>query len=195
MRNRSNPNAVVTQLPEGGVETHFTNGALTASVESLGVFAMGRTLPGVATIQTRVAATLVKLAFRLGLPDPGDALLETTQRDTGAPRVTPVCDCLEGNTFWIISQRGRDTEWMRNIEANPRVRIKTQTGSRGKWRAGTAHVLDDDDPQARLRILRAGNFWRRLCLSASQLSTTDPLSVRIDLDRPSPRKRAPSRRG
>ena len=143
---------------------------------------MARTLPGVVTIQTRVAAPLVKLAFRLGLPDPGDALLETTRRDTGTPRITPVCDCLEGNTFWIVSQRGRDAEWMRNIAANPRVRIKTQTGSRGRWRAGTAYVLDDDDTRERLRSLGAGNFWRRLCLSASQLSTTDPLTVRIDLD-------------
>ena len=105
---------------------------------------MARMLPGVVTIQTRVAAPLVKLAFRFGLPDPGDALLETTERDTGRPRVTPVCDCLEGNTFWIISQRGRDSEWM--------------------------------------RTLSAGHFWRRLCLSASQLSTSDPLTVRIDLD-------------
>ena len=143
---------------------------------------MARTLPGVVTIQNRVAVPLVKLAFRFGLPDPGDALLETTERDTGGPRVTPVCDCLEGNTFWIISQRGRDSEWMRNIEANPRVRIKTQTGSRGRWRAGTAHVLDDDDAQERVRTLSAGHFWRRLCLQASQLSTSDPLTVRIDLD-------------
>ena len=156
---------------------------------------MVRNLPGVATIQTRVAAPLVKLAFRLGLPDPGDALLETMQRDTGAAHVTPVCDCLEGNTFWIVSQRGRNAEWMRNIEANPRVRIKTQTGSRGRWRAGTAHVLDDDDAQERLRTLSAGNFWRRLCLRASELSTTDPLTVRIDLDTRggSAQKRARSR--
>ena len=124
----------------------------------------------------------MKLEFRLGLPDPGDALLETTQRDTGTPRVTPVCDCLEGDTFWIVSQQGRDTEWMRNIEANPRVRIKTQTGSRGKWRAGTAHVLDDDDAQERLRRLSAGNLWRRLCLWTSELPTTEPLTVCIDLD-------------
>ena len=143
---------------------------------------MARNLPGAATFQTRVAVPLVKLAFRLGLPDPGDALLETTQRDTGTPRVTPVCDCLEDNTFWIISQRGRDTEWMRDIDANPRVRIKTQTGSRGRWRAGTAHVLDEDDAADRLRTLSAGNFWRRLCLWTSQLSTTDALTVRIDLD-------------
>ena len=62
------------------------------------------------------------------------------------------------------------------------MRIKTQTGSRGRWRAGTAHLLDDADAQERLRGLSAGNFWRRLRLWTSQLSTTDPLTVRIDLD-------------
>lgn len=40
-----------------------------------------------------------RLAFRRRTPPPGDALLETIGRRTGQPRVTPVCDRLEGNTF------------------------------------------------------------------------------------------------
>jgi F420H(2)-dependent quinone reductase len=59
-------------------------------------------------LQTSVVDPLVRLAFRLGLPDPGDALLETTARRTGRPRLTPVCEGLEGDTFWLISERGRD---------------------------------------------------------------------------------------
>jgi F420H(2)-dependent quinone reductase len=55
----------------------------------------------------RVANPLVKLAWGLGVPPPGDALLETTGRRAGQPRRTPVCDGLEGQTFWLISQRGR----------------------------------------------------------------------------------------
>lgn len=145
--------------------------------------------------QSSVAGPLVKLAFRFGLPDPGDALLETTARDTGEARITPVCDCLEGNTFWVISQRGRDTQWMRDIELDPRVRVKTHPGAAGRWRVGTAHILDDDDPVERRRLLNNGNVARQLCLAVSSAATTEPLTVRIDLDgaRRAPRRSAPGK--
>src|SRR5262249_818241 len=64
---------------------------------------------------------LEKLAFQLGILPPGDALLETVGRHSGKPRVTPVCYCLTGDTFWIIAQHGRDSNFVHNIEANPRV--------------------------------------------------------------------------
>jgi hypothetical protein len=70
---------------------------------------------------------------------------------------------------------------VRNIEANPRVRVKGSL-SRTGWRAGTAHILEDDDPEVRVRILKRGNRWRRLCLQASTSIGTSPLTVRIDLD-------------
>ncbi|MFL5854563.1 MAG: nitroreductase/quinone reductase family protein [Solirubrobacteraceae bacterium] len=124
---------------------------------------------------------LDRLAFALRLPPPGDALLETTGRRTGRRRVTPVCDCLEGDTFWVVAQRGRDAEYVSNIEADPRVRVKGSL-SRGGWRSGTAHILDEDDAEERLRILGRGNRWRRLCLQASSSIGTSPLTVRIDLD-------------
>jgi hypothetical protein len=92
-----------------------------------------------------------------------------------------VCDCLEDDTFWIVAQRGRDADYVRNIEANPRVRVKGSL-SESDWRAGRAHVLDDDDPQERVRILGRGNRWRRLCLEASAAMSTTALTVRIDLD-------------
>jgi deazaflavin-dependent oxidoreductase (nitroreductase family) len=124
---------------------------------------------------------LDKLAFALRISPPGDALLETLGRRTGRPRVTPVCDCLEGETFWIIAQGGRASDYVQNIEAHPRVRVKGSL-SRGGWRAGTAQVLDDDDPAERVRVLSRGNRWRRLCLQASGSFDTAPLTVRVDLD-------------
>lgn len=132
-------------------------------------------------LQKSVLNPLDKLAFVLRTPPPGDALLETTGRRTGQPRVTPVCDCLEGNTFWIVAQRGRSADYVRNIEANPRVRVKGSLSGSG-WRAGTARILDDDDPAERVRVLGRGNRWRRLCLQASASIATSPLTVRIDLD-------------
>ena len=141
---------------------------------------MGRATT-IARLQKSVINPLDKLAFALRIPPPGDALLETTGRRTERPRVTPVCDCLEGDIFWIIAQPGRSADYVRNIEANPRVRVKSGL-SRTGWRAGTAHILEDDDPEERARVLSRGNRWRRLCLQASTSIGTSPLTVRIDLD-------------
>ena len=91
-----------------------------------------------------------------------------------------MCDGLEGETFWLVAQHGRRADYVRNIEADPRVRVRT--GSRSPWRAGAGHILDDDDQRERLRMLSRDNPWRRLCLSASRAMATSPLTVRIDLD-------------
>ncbi len=133
-------------------------------------------------LQTRVVNPIVKLAWGLGIPIPGDALLETTGRRTGRPRRTPVCDGLDGEIFWLVAQRGRRADWMRNIEANPRVRVKV-SGLRTDWRTGTAHILDDDDPRERLQILGRANLARRFCVRTSKAMSTSPLTVRIDLDK------------
>jgi hypothetical protein len=76
-------------------------------------------------------------------------------------------------------QRGAD--FVRNIEADPRVRVKGSL-SRTGWRTGTAQILDGDDPEERLRILGQGNRWRKLCLTASGSIATNPVTVRVDLD-------------
>jgi len=47
-------------------------------------------------LQTRVINPIVMLAHNLGIPPPGDALLETTGRRSGRPVRTPVCDGLDG---------------------------------------------------------------------------------------------------
>ncbi len=139
------------------------------------------------TLQQSVLNPVVRLAWDLGVPLPGDALLETTGRRTGLPRRTPVCDGLEGDgpegeTFWLIAQRGHDADWVRNIEANPRVRVKV-SGAHAGWRAGTAHILDDDDPRERYRILSQANVPRRLCMATSKALNTNPVTIRVDMDR------------
>lgn len=132
--------------------------------------------------QQHLLNPVVRLAWDLKLPIPGDALLETTGRGTGKPRHTPVCDGLDGDTFWLISQRGRDADWVRNLAANPRVRVKVRGGPGATWRTGTAHIVDSDDPHERQRILAQGDLARRLCISTSKAMDTSPVTVRIDLD-------------
>ena len=91
--------------------------------------------------------------------------------------MTPVCDGLVGETFWIVAQRGRDSGYVKHIEANPCVRDKVN----GEWRAGRAHILDDDDPRECQRTLGRGNLSGRLCLRTSNAMSTSLLSVRIVL--------------
>jgi deazaflavin-dependent oxidoreductase (nitroreductase family) len=132
-------------------------------------------------LQKSVINPLDKLAFAVRTPPPGDALLETIGRRTGKPRVTPVCDCLEGDTFWIVAQRGHAADYVRNIEADARVRVKGSI-SDSDWRAGTARILEDDDPKERIRALGRGNRWRRRCLQTSASASTRLLTIRVDLD-------------
>jgi deazaflavin-dependent oxidoreductase (nitroreductase family) len=74
-------------------------------------------------LQKWVVNPIVMLAHNLGIPPPGDALLESTGRRSGLPRRTPVCDGLDGERFWLVAQRGRQADWVKNIQANPRVRV------------------------------------------------------------------------
>lgn len=103
---------------------------------------------------------------------PGWALLETMGRRSGRPHRVPVGDGLRDDTFWIVAEHGRGADWVRNVEVDPRVRIRV----RGAWRTGTARVLKGDDPKARLRRLGGLNPW------IVRLAGTEPLTVRVDLD-------------
>jgi deazaflavin-dependent oxidoreductase (nitroreductase family) len=132
-------------------------------------------------LQQSVINPVVRLAWRLGIPIPGDALLETIGRRTGLPRRTPVCDGRQGQAFWLIAQRGRDADWVLNIEADPRVRVRV-SGRHTAWRTGTARIVPGDDPQERRRNLGRDDLARRLCLCTSAAVDTRPLTVRIDLD-------------
>jgi deazaflavin-dependent oxidoreductase (nitroreductase family) len=113
----------------------------------------------------------VKLAAAWGLA-PGLALLETTGRRTGKPRRTVVGVHIEGNTAWLVSEQGRRSAYVQNILAQPKVRLRLSR----RWREGTAAVVDDDDPDARLE-----RFGRRAHAEAVRRLGTEPTSVRIDL--------------
>jgi deazaflavin-dependent oxidoreductase (nitroreductase family) len=128
-------------------------------------------------LSVRVVNPPTKALFRLGLPVPGTAILETTGRTSGLARQTPVTDGRDGDTFWIVAEHGRRAAYVRNLEAEPRVRVKLGR----RWHTGTAHVLPDADPQARLAWLRS---QPRTWLNAHTIAAmaTDLLVVRVDLD-------------
>lgn len=123
-------------------------------------------------IVTRVQRYLVNPPMRLvGGYLPGQAVLETTGRHSGLPRRTPVGGRLDAGSFWLVSEHGTASQYIRNIEADPRVRL--QVGS--AWRTGVAHLLPEDDVRARLRHLPTLNSL------LVRLVGTDLLTVRVDL--------------
>lgn len=124
----------------------------------------------------------IRLLLRLGLMPPGYALLETVGRRTGRPRQTPVGDGLVGSTFWIVAEHGRRAAYVRNLQADPRVRVRVRRRWRTAWRTGTARVLPDDDPRERQRQLAAISLSRRLNAFVVRAMGTELTTVRIDLD-------------
>jgi deazaflavin-dependent oxidoreductase (nitroreductase family) len=113
---------------------------------------------------------------------PGVALLETVGRRSGQPRLTPVGEGRIGDVFWIVAEHGHRAAYVRNLEANPRVRVRSRYGSSLRWRTGTAHVLPDDDPRERQRLLSTGRPERRLNAAAVRAMSVELLTIRIDLD-------------
>ena len=134
------------------------------------------------TLQKYLLNPPIKLAFAMGLPLPGYALLETTGRKSGKARRTPVGDGRIANQFRLVAEHGKKAGYILNMKRTPPVRLKLREGLRTRWYTGTAYLLFDDDPRERQRWLAsklpssAGNA------RAVRLFGTQLLTVRIDLD-------------
>jgi deazaflavin-dependent oxidoreductase (nitroreductase family) len=100
------------------------------------------------------------------------ALLETTGRRSGLPRRNPIGNGLRGDTFWIVAEHGYHADYVRNMMADQRVRVRVD----GRWRSGTAILLPEDDPHERQRRLSRFNA------TVVRAAGTELLTVRIDLD-------------
>ncbi|MEV6487278.1 nitroreductase/quinone reductase family protein [Actinoplanes sp. NPDC051633] len=127
----------------------------------------------VVTTLERANNRLTRAALQRGIAPGAYALLETTGRRSGQTRHTPVGDGLDGDTFWLIAAHGTQADYVRNIQADPRVRVKTGR----RWRSGTAVLLPDDDAAARSRTLP--HQWDK---ALGRVMGSQPLTVRIDLD-------------
>ena len=125
-----------------------------------------------------VVNPIVRGLFRLGIPAPGIAILETIGRKSGEPRRNPVTNGLDHEVFWIVAEHGRRASYVRNIEANPRVRIRIGR----RWHTGTARLVPDDDPRERLRFIGSKRPITRLSAATVRVLQTDLMTIRIDLN-------------
>ena len=128
----------------------------------------------IVTTAERLNNRLTRFALRKGIAPQAFALLETTGRRTGLPRHTPVGNGCIGDTFWLVAAHGTQADFVRNLQADPAVRVKIGH----VWRTGMAVVLPDDDAVARSRTLPYQ--WDA---ALGRLMASSPLTIRVDLDR------------
>ena len=141
---------------------------------------MSQPAPAARTAKYRALAVILwggnrvlRWQLRHGVGPRALALIETTGRVSGRPRQTCVGNGLAGDTFWVIAGHGEQADWVRNIRREPRVRVLAD----GRWRYGTAVLLEGDDPEQRSRSLRYQ--WDA---AIGRAFATTPLTVRVDLD-------------
>ena len=120
----------------------------------------------------KILNPLVIAAARRGIPLPLVVILETRGRRSGQPRRVPVGRGIEDGVLWIVAEHGRKAAYVRNIEANPHVRVRVGR----RWRTGTASVLPDDDWRRRQRRMP------KLNAAVVRAAGTEHVTVRVDLD-------------
>ncbi len=123
-------------------------------------------------LKRRIVHTVQRLAVNpVGRKLPV-TMLETIGRKSGQPRLTAIGGRVVDGQFWMVAEHGEHSHYVMNIKANPRVRVRVN----GAWHAGTAHLLPDDDPAARLRQLPGMNS------AMVKVMGSELLTVRVDLD-------------
>jgi deazaflavin-dependent oxidoreductase (nitroreductase family) len=65
--------------------------------------------------------------------------LTTIGRSSGLPRQIEIWFVTSGGRFYLLAEHFRRANWVRNIERNPRVRVRIG----GQDREATARILDE----------------------------------------------------
>lgn len=124
-------------------------------------------------VTNKLVNPAVRRALEAGIAPKSQALLETIGRRSGEPRRVPLGNGLRGEDFWIVTEHGWAAHYVKNIQANPNVRVKVGR----RWYSGVAEILPDDDPIERLRWLR-----RPMNDALLRMVGTQQLVIRVRLD-------------
>lgn len=132
-------------------------------------------------LQRYAVNPLVRSLLVVGINPLGLVLLETRGRCSGRPRRTPIGNGRTGETLWVIAEHGQRAGYVRNIIADPHVRIRIRTGLRLRWVDGIAELMPEDDAIARQRRIVRWHPLRAFNAMNVRLLGTDLLTVRIGL--------------
>jgi deazaflavin-dependent oxidoreductase (nitroreductase family) len=102
----------------------------------------------------------------------------TTGRRTGRPHTIEIWFGARGDTLYLLSGGGDGADWLRNLRADPgvRVRIGDETTS------GTARLVEDPEEDLLARRLLPEKYAPRYRGSLDRWART-AIPVAIDLDR------------
>ena len=165
-------------LVSSGVQTAVFVGLLALTARSRRVKVLL-----VRTVQRWTINPLMRLLLAIGINPLGLAILETRGRSSGKPRRVPVGNGRKGDAFWIIAEHGTRAEYVRNIQQDPRVRVRLRVGLRYRWVPGFATVLPDDDPLARQRRIIRWHPLRALNAINVRVLGADLITVHVGLMR------------
>ena len=135
----------------------------------------------VRTVQRYTINPLMRLLLAIGINPLGVAILETRGHASGKTRRVPVGNGRKGDSFWIIAEHGTRAGYVRNIQHDPRVRVRLRIGLRYRWVPGLATVRPDDDPLARQRQIIAWHPLRALNAISVRVFGADLLTVHVQL--------------
>jgi deazaflavin-dependent oxidoreductase (nitroreductase family) len=104
--------------------------------------------------------------------------LTTTGRRSGLPRTIEIWFALEGDVLYMLSGGGDRSDWVKNVLADPKVRVRL--GSR--TRSGRARIVRDADEDGRARRLLAGKYqgWSEGKRLSGWARTALPVAVELD---------------
>jgi deazaflavin-dependent oxidoreductase (nitroreductase family) len=135
----------------------------------------------VRTLQRYTLNPLMRLLLAIGVNPFGLAILETRGHASGKIRRVAVGNGRKGDSFWIIAEHGTRAGWIRNIQHDPRVRVRLRVGLRYRWVDGIATVRPDEDPLARQRQIIAWHPLRALNAINVRVLGADLLTVHVQL--------------
>ena len=85
----------------------------------------------------------------------------------------------DGGTVWVVAEQGLRADYVRNVLAQPQVRVKIGRS----WHPGRAEVLPDDDAWSRHTLIERGNGWMgRADGVFFRVAAGQPVTVRVNLD-------------
>ncbi|MDP8971502.1 MAG: nitroreductase family deazaflavin-dependent oxidoreductase [Actinomycetota bacterium] len=113
-----------------------------------------------------------------GFADQQYCCLTTTGRRSGRPHTIEIWFAVDGGRLYLLSGGGQRSDWLRNLLANPEVRLRL--GER-IWTA-TARVVDQADQDGLARRLLATKYhgWRPGKPLSRWASTALPVAVTPD---------------
>jgi deazaflavin-dependent oxidoreductase (nitroreductase family) len=106
--------------------------------------------------------------------------LETTGRVSGRPRRIEIWFATDGRRLYVLSG-GRDrAHWVRNLLADPRVRVH----GGADVASGTARVIEGDADEQEVRELVAAKYqgWRPDRSLSGWARTSLPVAITLDPD-------------